>query len=219
MWGMFWARSSVIRAGVLVLVLLSASVSCGCSRVVGGAATAQVTAPLPRLLIDPSRFPPAYSPVVLAPDAADRALRAIDGVPDGAKVSPTRCAPPAPRGVAAILGEDGDRSLIVAVSHADASLRERRDQLSSCPTFSVDDHGTTSTVRITMLASPPVGADDSCAFMSRSSQRATLTLVAQFGDVRVTATAATAPGAMADTEALDGLFGDAVLTARHGGPV
>jgi hypothetical protein len=37
--------------------------------------------------------------------------------------------------------------------------------------------------------------------------------------VRVTASIATPPGAIADTEALDGLFSDAVLTARHGSRV
>jgi hypothetical protein len=210
------ARVSVICAGVLVL---SAAAASGCSRVVDGAPSAAMTGPLPQLLIDPGRFPPRYPPVVLGPEAAGRALQVIDGVPDGSKVSPQRCAPPPPREVAAIVGEDGERSLIVALSRTDTSLRERRDQLSGCPMFTVDNDGMTSTVRVAVLSSPPVAADDSCAWaqtVSGTAQHTTLTLVAQLGDVRVTTSVATIPGAFADTEALDGLFSDAVLTARHG---
>jgi len=82
-----------------------------------------------------------------------------------------------------------------------------------------------------VLPAPPVDADDSLAVdqtvttESSGSMRRTLTLAAQIGDMRISATwlhegsKETTRGAAPDTQALDALFTDAVLAVRRvGGP-
>ncbi|HZA10421.1 hypothetical protein [Mycobacterium sp.] len=202
--------------GCLLLVAATA----GCSRAVDGSASVQAAIPLPSLLIDPGRFPPDYSPVVLDAAASDQALRNIDGAPAVAIVTPSSCAAPPPRDAAAIVAVAAGGSLTVAVSRADGPLSARRNQLANCPTFTVEGPGGASTVSVELLAPPPVDADDSYAVARTSSgaaPQATLTLVAQRGDVRVTAGTATAPGEPRDTETLDVLFTDAVRKAGHAG--
>lgn len=86
-------------------------------------------------------------------------------------------------------------------------------------------------VTMTVLPAPPVDADDSYAVdqtvtdESSGSMRTTLTLAAQIGDVRVSATwlhdgtPDATPDVAPDTQALDTLFADAVLKVRRvGGP-
>jgi len=80
---------------------------------------------------------------------------------------------------------------------------------------------------VTVLPAPPVDADDSYAVdqtvaaESSGSVRRTLTLAAQIGDVRVSATwlhegtKETTSDIAPDTQALDTLFTDAVLKVRR----
>jgi hypothetical protein len=177
---------------------------------------------LPELLIDPGRFPSDYPAVVLDPQAAEQALRVIDGVPAGSAVMPPECAPAPPGDAMAVLGGNSTTSstMTVAVSRTGYPLAARRGQLSACPLFTVDMFGVVSTVGITLLAAPPVAADDSYAVeqtVSGASTQTTLTLVAQLGDVRVTASAMTPDGNQPNTDLLDGLFSNAVLKVRRNG--
>jgi hypothetical protein len=80
---------------------------------------------------------------------------------------------------------------------------------------------------VTVLPAPPVDADATYAVdqtvtaESSGSMRRTLTLAAQIGDVRVSATwlhegtRETTPDVAPDTQALDTLFTDAVLKVRR----
>jgi hypothetical protein len=214
----------------LALVLATALLS-GCTWVIRGTATPRgdERAPIPvaDLLIEPERFPERYPAVVLDGTAVYRVLADIDGVPGGSVVTPPECAPPplAPHHTAAAQGIDSQdaSSLIVAVSRPAPPLQTRVEQLTACPSFTVGHGGDTSTVTATLLAPPPVDADDSYAVdqtvtsQASGSLRRTLTLVAQVGDVRITATwlhdgtQDTAP----DTQSLDTLFTDAVLKVRR----
>ena len=84
---------------------------------------------------------------------------------------------------------------------------------------------------MTVLPAPPVDADSTYAVdqtvtaQQSGSMRRTLTLAAQIGDVRVSATwlhegsKETTPDVAPDTQALDTLLTDAVLKVRRiGGP-
>jgi hypothetical protein len=119
-------------------------------------------------------------------------------------------------------------SFIVTVTRPAAPLRDRAEQLTRCPSFTaVRGRDATATV----LPAPPVDADGTYAVdqtvtaESSGSMRRTLTLAAQIGDVRVSATwlhegtKETTPDVAPDTQALDTLFTDAVLKVRRiGGP-
>ena len=201
----------------IAIVALVAATTPGCGRLVEGTPAAQARIPLPQLLIDPSRFPDGYPPAVLDGTAAERALRVVDGAPAGSTVSPAHCAPPAPGETAAVTGSNGAITLTVAVSRLTEPLRTRRDQLTGCPAFTVDG---ADPIAVNVLAAPPVVADDSYAVAQTTAGPApqdTLTLVAQLGDVTVTASARTTAGDAPDTEALDGLFTQAVLKVAHPG--
>lgn len=227
--------------GATALVLATFVVS-GCTRTVDGTADAAATAatiaaavPVADLLIDPALFPPRYAAVRLDPQSVDPVLRDVDGVVAGSVVTPPECTPPAPypapQYTAAVRGTDSQSSgiLVVAVSRTDFPLRARRDQLIGCPTFTAVVGEARSTVTVTMLDPPPVDAEDSYAVdqtvtagVSGSTSR-TLSLVAQIGGVRVSAswlragTPEATPYAETDTEALDTLFTEAVLNVRRGG--
>jgi hypothetical protein len=217
-----------------VLVMATVLVG-GCTRAVGGTARAVAndagrTEPIPLrdLLIEPERFPARYPAVVLDPIAVNQALQDIVGVVAGSVVTPAECAPPlpAPPDTVAAQGfdiQDGS-SLTVTVTRPAVPLRARAEQLSGCPSFT----SAPTSVTVTMLAAPPVDADDSYAVdqtatsETSGSVRRTLTLVAQVADVRVSATwlqdgtPETTLYATPDTGSLDTVFTDAVLKVRRG---
>ena len=220
----------------MVVMLLA-----GCTRVILGTVEALTPGAAPArirvadLLIEPGKFPAGYPAVVLDATAVNRALQAIDGVTAASVVTPAQCAPAprAPQDTAAVQGIDSQdgSSLIVAVTRPATPLRDRAEQLSACPSFTAVHGQDTSAVTVTVLPAPPVDADDSYAVdqivMGEPSgpTRRTLTLAAQIGDVRVSATwlhdgaPETTPDAGPDNQALDTLFTDAVLKARRiGGP-
>jgi hypothetical protein len=191
--------------------------------------------PVADLLIQPRQFPARYRAVVLETTAVYRALQDVDGVAAASIVDPPQCAPPprAPQDTAAVQGIDSQdaSSLLVTVTRPAGPLRGRVEQLTACPSFTAVHGREASAVTVTVLPAPPVDADDSYAVGqtvtadSSGSMRRTLTLAAQIGDVRVSATwlhegpKETAPDTAPDTQALDALFTDAVRTVRRiGGP-
>ncbi|HXO51172.1 MAG TPA: hypothetical protein VN888_09105 [Mycobacterium sp.] len=218
----------------------------GCTRVILGTVhpVAPDAEPAPirvaDLLIEPGQFPARYPAVVLDATAVYRALQDVDGVAAASVVNPPRCAPPprAPQDTAALQGIDSQdaSSLIVTVTRPGAPLRARAEQLTACPSFTAVRGHDTSAVTVTVLPAPPVDAEDSYALDQTvtaepsGSMRRTLTLAAQIGDVRVSATwlhdgtPETTPDITPDTQApdtqaLDTLFTDAVLKVRRvGGP-
>ena len=79
-------------------------------------------------------------------------------------------------------------------------------------------------MNVTVLPAPPVDADDTYAVdqtvtITVGSERTTLTLAAQVGDARVSATWLQDPavGCEPDTSSLDALFSDAVVKVRRDG--
>ena len=143
------------------------------------------------------RFPERYPATVLEATAVYRVLQDIDGVPAGSVVTPPICAPPpiAPHDSAAAQGNDSAdaSSLIVAVTRPAPPLRARAEQLTACPSFTAVHGPDSSTVTATVLPAPPVDADDSYAVeqtvtAESGSVRRTLTLVAQIGEVQLSAT-------------------------------
>ncbi len=212
-----------------------------CTRVILGTVAALTPGAAPArirvadLLIEPGKFPVGYPAAVLDATAVNQALQAIDGVAGASVVTPPQCAP-APRAAqdtAAVQGIDSQdaSSLIVAVTRPATPLRDRAEQLTACPSFTAVHGQDTSAVTVTVLPAPPVDAGDSYAVDQTVTgepsepTRRTLTLAAQIGDVRVSATwlhdgaPETTPDAGPDKQALDTLFTDAVLKARRiGGP-
>jgi hypothetical protein len=228
--------SRCLRGGALAMAV---AVLAGCTRVILGTVhpVAPGASPAPirvaDLLIEPGQFPARYPAVVLDATAVYRALQDVDGVAAASVVNPGRCAPPlqAPQDTAAVQGIDsqGVSSLIVSVTRTATPLGGRAEQLASCPSFTAVLGQQTYAVAVTMLSAPPVDADDSYAVdqtvtaESSGSMRTTLTLVAQVGDVRVSATwlhegiPDATPDVAPDTQALDALFTDAVLKVRRVG--
>jgi len=213
----------------------------GCTRAIPGtvvpAAPGAEPAPirLADLLIEPGEFPARYPAVVLDATAVYGALQDVDGVAAASVVNPPQCAPPprAPHDTAAVQGIDSQdaSSLIVMVTRPATSLGDRAEQLIACPSFTAVRGEDMSEVTVAVLPAPPVNADDSYAVDqtvtagSSGSMRRTLTLAAQIGDMRVSATwlhqgtSEATPDVAPDTQALDTLFTDAVLKVRRvGGP-
>jgi hypothetical protein len=214
-------------------LVAAVTVVAGCSRVLVGAAhpvtpTAEpkpVT--LPDLLIEPDSFPAGYPAAVLDGTAVYRALQDVDGVPAGSVVTPPECVPLplAPQQTAAVQGVDSENasSLLLTVTRPAAPLRARADQLTACPSVTAVRGEDVSTITAAVLPAPPVDADDTYAVdqtvtaESTGLMSRTLTVAAQIGDIRISATwlhdgtAETAP----DTHALDSLFTDAVLKVRR----
>jgi hypothetical protein len=222
-------------------VVTTATLVCGCTRVLNGTVQAVVPGAGPSepiavsdLLIEPGSFPAQYPAVVLDPKAVYRVLQEIDGVGAGSVVTPPECAPPpvSPAHSAAVQGIDSQNagSLIVTVTRAAPAMRGRVDQLTACPSFTSVAGEDVSSVTVSLLSPPPVDADDSYAVEqsqiseTAGTMRRTLTLVAQIADVRVGATwlqdgtAGTTPNAAHVTELLDTLLTDAVLKVRRDGP-
>lgn len=221
------------RAAVAVSVVAATVVPMlGCTRVLGGTAHlgADAQAPLEPLLLAPGRFPTRYPARVLTAAAVDRSLWRIDGVAPDAVVTPPPCTPPpvgaAPRDAVAAAGTDTGTgaTLTVAITRTAAALEQRRAQLTACPAVTVAVGDRRTELRPEVLAAPPVDADASYAvrqteLVDGQPTRERLTLVAQFDDIRVTASWAGPPAGSAmvspDAEALDGVFLNAVLQARR----
>ena len=182
--------------------------------------------PVADLLIAPDQFPAPYRATVLDHTAVYRALQDVAGVPPGAVVTPPECTPEPldAQHTAAVEGVDSrsSGSLIVAVTRPAPPLRAGR--LRACSSFTAAHGAEVWAIRSTVLPAPPVDADEQLAVdqtvtTSRSVRR-TLTLTAQIGDTRVSATwrrADADPGAVEalDAGVLDPLFRDAVLKVRR----
>ena len=230
--------SRCLRACALAMAV---ALLAGCVRVILGTVhpVAPGAEPAPirvaDLLIEPGQFPARYPAVMLDATAVYRALQDVDGVAAASLVNPPQCVPPpqAPQDTAAVQGIDSQdaSSLIVTVTRPAAPLSDRAQQLTACPSFTAVRGQDTFAVTVTVLPAPPVDADDSYAVdqtvtaESSASMRRTLTLAAEVGDVRVSATwlsegtPEATPDVAPDTRALDALFTDAVLKVRRiGGP-
>jgi hypothetical protein len=180
--------------------------------------------PVTPLLLAPADFPQDYPATVLDPQSAGEALRDIDGVPAGARVEPSSCAPApppsAPLDVAAAVGvNEADSSTItVAVTRVAQPLADYKAQLERCTTFAVTSADqVNSTVTVEQAVAPPINADDSVALNqtvssdSQSGAQTTLTLVAQITNIRILATYMTFQGTEPDAVLLDQVFTAAVL--------
>jgi hypothetical protein len=213
-------------------LLMAAASLVACSRVVVGvsqpvAATEEKPpVPVAQLLIEPNRFPPQYRAAMLDDVALDRTLQDIDGVPTGAVVTPPTCTPPVlwQSEVVGVEGVDSATAsrLIVVVTRPAPPLSTRLDQLRGCASFDVGVGEETSTVNVTVLPAPPVDADDTYAVeqtvTTPESERTVMTLAAQIGDTRVSASWLQDPAVdEADTSSLDALFRDAVVKLRRDG--
>lgn len=213
------------------LLMVAASLA-ACSRVVVGAsqpvsAVAEKSpVPVAHLLIEPNRFPPPYAAAKLDGGGLDRALQDIDGAPRGEVVTPPTCAPPVLWHSEAVGVEGVDSAtasrLIVVVMRPVPPLSSRLEQLRACPSFDVGAGEQASTVDVTVLPAPPVDADDAYAVeqtvMTPESERTVLTLAAQIGDTRVSASWLQDPAVdQADTSSLDAVFRDAVVKLRRDG--
>jgi hypothetical protein len=220
------SRLPIVGCALLVVAALLP----GCTRVIVGTVQpgADDHAPVPvvDLLIEPERFPARYPAAVIDETAVSRVLQDIDGVPGGSVVTPPQCAPAplAPHHTAAAQGIDSDdaSSLIVAVTSPAPPLHTRVEQLTECPSFTAVRGADTTSLTATLLPAPPVDAEDSYAVdqtvtLPSGAMRRMLTLVAQVGEVRLSATWLYDgdPGVAPDTQALDTLFTDAVLKVRR----
>jgi hypothetical protein len=219
------------------LAIAAAALLSGCTRVILGtvhpvaprAESARI--PVADLLIEPGQFPARHPAVVLDATAVYRALQDVDGIAAASVVTPQQCTPPprAPQDTAAMRGIDSQdaSSFIVTVTRPAAPLRDRAEQLTRCPSFTAVRGRDASAVTVTVLPAPPVDADGTYAVdqtvtaESSGSMRRTLTLAAQIGDLRVSATwfhegtKEITPDVAPDTQALDTLFTDAVLKVRR----
>jgi hypothetical protein len=224
-----WLRGGALLMAAMSMVTLPVG---ACSRVVtgtlvpAGSAGLRAQAPVAELLVEPDRFPAQYSAAVLDNSAVYRARRDVEGVAAGSLATPSDCSPPelGQHDSAAAEGIDGATasSLIVLVTRPAPPLRERAEQLRGCPSFTARHSETTSTVSAIVLPSPPVDADDSFAVdqvvTTAVTARRTLTLAAQIGDTRVSATWMQNPATDdPDTASLDAVFRDAVLKLRRAG--
>jgi hypothetical protein len=211
------------------VVLTVAALLAGCSRVTVGTLRPARDGEGPpvavaELLIEPDRFPPQYPAEVLEHAAVSRVLQDIDGVPAGAVATPRDCGPAESGQVetAAVEGIDSATasSLIVVVTRPAPPLSQKLDQLRGCPSFEVGRGDEMSTVSAILLPAPPVDAEDTYAVeqtVTRTdSARRTLTLAAQIGDTRVSATWLQDPAVDdPDARSLDTLYSDAVMKLRR----
>jgi hypothetical protein len=180
------------------------------------------------LLVDPSVFPPPYDAIVLPPQAITQASPDLTGIPAGAEVSPAGCKPVdvQPERAAMIVGTDNtDRATIsVELIAVDEPLSVREEQLDACAEVTATKSGATSTIRSTVTPAPPIDADDTLAVRqtvssgtgSDSVTQSMLTLMAQVGDVRISATYMSFDDTAPDAATLDEIFTTAVLKVKAG---
>ncbi len=233
------SRRTAVRAAIVVPVVSLAAVTIlsGCSSTVSGVAQPSTTIAagspsgkgLSKLLVDPADFPARYEAIVLPAQAVSMAAPDLTGVPQGAVVDPADCAPPAqdygPTGTVMAVGTDNaSRSTIsVELTRTDTPLDELAAQTKKCGEVTVTDSGAESTVTTAVTPAPPVRADDTLALRrtvksGNESDKVTqsmVTLIAQVGDVRVSATFMSFGDAKADTVALDELFTAAVQKVQN----
>ncbi|TSD96121.1 sensor domain-containing protein [Skermania sp. ID1734] len=224
---------------VAAAVMLPAALAlAGCSSVVSGTAVAansqagslhHVAASLSSLLPAPGAFPAPYTAVVLPPPAAAEAAHDLVGIAAGATVTPPSCQPPAQDysadGTAIIVGTDNStRSTItIELARVTEPLSQRRDQLRECTKVTVRKNGNTATLRSELTPPPPIDADDTLAVRQtltsgkavKPLKQSMLSLVAQVGDVRITATFMTFGSNRPDTATLDQIFTDVVGKVRR----
>ncbi|NUS42224.1 MAG: sensor domain-containing protein [Mycobacteriaceae bacterium] len=237
-----------IRALAAVAVLIGAGpvvASCGGGETVAGKPTqvsagqrlTHIATPLARLAPEPSRFPSPYSAVALPPEAVAQAAADLTGVGRHGVVRPAECTPPAqrfgPDDTVVVVGTDAAtrRTLSVQLTRVDRPLTERRDQLTRCLKATVTSPGAQSTLTSRLQPPPPVDADDVIAVDQTveshgggpALRQSMQTLVAQVGDVRVSATQmsfgaspedAIGGGDEGESAAIDTLFTDTVVRLR-----
>ncbi|MGK8523221.1 sensor domain-containing protein [Nocardia asteroides] len=187
-----------------------------------------MSAELPTLLPDPSRFPPPYTAVVLPQEAVARAAGDLDGMGRGANVQPHRCMPPhqdfGPDRTAMAVGtDDATRAtLTVELTRTGKPLAALRAALEQCGSVRVTRAGATTTVTTQLDSPPPVDADDALSLrrtVRPESAGAGLTQsmrthVGQIGDVRISVTYMSFADSEPDNAALDALFATAVREVR-----
>uniref|UniRef100_UPI0037CB5BD9 DUF5642 family protein n=1 Tax=Rhodococcus oxybenzonivorans TaxID=1990687 RepID=UPI0037CB5BD9 len=235
------SRRTTCRSAVLVPVAVLAAVAgalASCASEVPGVAqpSSSIAAGVPSgkglsaLLLEPSDFPSKYLAIVLPPHAVSMAAPDLAGVPQDAVVDPSECAPPTqdygPTGTVMAVGTDNaSRSTItVELAKTDTPLDELEQQTANCGEMTVTASGAESTVATDIMPAPPIRADDTLALRRtvRSGSdgdkvtQSMLTLIAQVGDVRVSATFMSFGHATADTSALDDVFTKAVQKVRSG---
>ncbi|WP_244373310.1 DUF5642 family protein [Rhodococcus sp. ZPP] len=235
------SRRTTSRSAVLLPVAVLAAVAgalASCASEVPGVAqpSSSIAAGVPSgrglsaLLLEPSDFPSKYQAIVLPPHAVSMAAPDLTGVPQDAVVDPSECAPPAqdygPTGTVMAVGTDNaSRSTItVELAKTDTPLDELEQQTANCGEMTVAASGAESTVATDIMPAPPIRADDTLALRRtvRSGSdgdkvtQSMLTLIAQVGDVRVSATFMSFGHATADTSALDDVFTRAVQKVRAG---
>lgn len=219
-----------------VLVSVAAALVTGCSDTVDGTPVAAGAAGSPRhveadlsaLLIDPAQFPKPYQALVLPAQAVSQAASDLGGIPAGAKVDPAGCVPEQrdDAGEAAIaVGTDAQSraTISVALVRSTTSLDSQRSKFEQCKDVTATIDGATSTVHTELAPAPPIDADDTLATEQTVSsgsggttlKQSMLTLVAQVGDVRISATFMSFHDAKVDSAALDSVFTDAVAKVKR----
>lgn len=223
-----------VRGAIAVLVAAGALIA-GCGSTVSGEPVAQsasaprhVSADLNTMLIDPATFPAPYTALELPPQEASQAAQDLSGIAAGAKVEPPGCAAPqrkksGEQPVVAVGTDNAKRATIsVELARATDTLGAFEDRAKQCPEVTATVDGATATVRSELLPPPPLDADATLA-LSRSVQsgvgttqvtQSMLTLIAQVGDVRVSATHMTFGADKPDTATLDQVFTEAVQRVR-----
>lgn len=184
-------------------------------------------ASLAELLLTPDAFPRPFDAVVLPAHAVPMAAPDLVGVPRGAAVDPSECAP-APQnygsnGTAMAVGTDNaNRSTIsVELTRVDSALGALEEQTRRCPSMSVSASGVVTTVKTVLLPPPPIDADKTLALRrtvlspaAAAGEQQMLTLLAQVGDVRVAVTLMTFGSTPPATAPLDEAFTAAVQKVR-----
>ncbi|WP_072687687.1 DUF5642 family protein [Rhodococcus marinonascens] len=225
----------------VALIVAASSILAGCSSAVPGTAKPSATSAsgsgagspsgkeLSTLLVDPADFPARYEAIVLPARAVAMAAPDLTGVSQSAVVDPADCAPPeqdyGPMGTVMAVGTDNaSRSTIsVELTRTDAPLAELAKQVEECGEVTVTDNGAESAVTTETTPAPPIRADDTLALrrtVKSGNEGATVTqsmvtLMAQVGDVRISATFMSFGDTKADTVALDEVFTAAVQKVHN----
>jgi hypothetical protein len=225
---MISALTSSRAAAVLLCGVVAAAGVAACGRTIGGTAvqgsgpsteSALASVPLLALLLDTSAFPAEYPASHVESAKVNGALAVVDGVPEGARVSPPDCTPETPGEVAAVQGARDTTELLVVLARGAGPLSVRRDQVTRCSSYSVsEDDGGSWDVSVQMLPPPVLNVDDAFAFERTQTGRwffDSVTLVGQIGPVGVTAQMTGLPGDQLDTTALDAVFTAQVQALRR----
>lgn len=183
---------------------------------------------LDTLLISPTMFPSDYTAEVIAPAARGEWDSLWSGVPVGAQVDPPDCAPPTlptdPTDTAvlgAVQAAPATSRIVVILERVNEPLEDLVDRWQECDRFTVPVDGVTLAHELEVVPAPPVNAEDTAAARTTITaedppvelpNHQKLTLVAQQGDLRVTATQVVL-GAELDTATLDQVFTESVVKA------